>query len=297
MTDGSVCAVLVTFHPDVDLVRRAVAAVRPQVDALVVVDNASTKLADALTGADAVLLTQQSNGGLAAAQNIGIEWARDHRHSHVLIMDQDSLAGPEMVQALLTGWRALAAKTKVGAVGPRYRDPRDEQDAPFVQVGFPRNHKLWCDETHAHVPCDFLISSGVLIPIAVLDDVGGMDEGLFIDNVDVEWSFRARSQGYELFGVCSARMQHQLGADRQPLLGGRQQVVHGPQRLYFIMRNRVALYRRRHTPRAWIAQDLPRVAMKFLIFSLLVGPRRPNAHHMFRGLVDGVRGRSGRCPL
>jgi rhamnosyltransferase len=82
------------------------------------------------------------------------------------------------------------------------------------------------------------------------------------------------------------------------VLGGLHQVVtHGPVRLYFIMRNRVTLYRRRHTPRVWIAQDLPRVVAKFLIFSVLVGPRGDNVRFMLRGLMDGIRGRTGPCPL
>jgi rhamnosyltransferase len=47
----------------------------------------------------------------------------------------------------------------------------------------------------------------------------------------------------------------------------------------------------------WIAQDLPRVLAKFLIFAVLVAPRRRNVRYMLRGLVDGLRGRSGPCPL
>jgi rhamnosyltransferase len=182
-------------------------------------------------------------------------------------------------------------------VGPRFRDPREQRDAPFVRVAFPMSHKLWCEAGTADIECDFLISSGVLIPIAVLDDVGGMDDGLFIDNVDLDWSFRARSRGYALFGVCGTTMEHRLGDERRPIPGGHQQVVHGPVRLYFIMRNRIALYGRPHTPKVWIAQDLPRVAAKFFIFSALVGPRRDNLRFMVRGLVDGIRGRTGGCPV
>jgi rhamnosyltransferase len=63
------------------------------------------------------------------------------------------------------------------------------------------------------------------------------------------------------------------------------------------MRNRLTLYRLPHTPRVWIAQDLPRVLAKFLIFAVLVAPRRRNVRYMLRGLVDGLRGRSGPCPL
>jgi rhamnosyltransferase len=51
-----------------------------------------------------------------------------------------------------------------------------------------------------------------------------------------------------------------------------------------------------HTPRAWIAQDLPRVAVKLLLFGVLIGPRRRNLRCMLRGLVDGMRGRQGEAP-
>jgi rhamnosyltransferase len=296
---ASVCAVLVTYHPDPAALGTAIAAVRPQVAALVVVDNASPQLApaDALDGDDVVLLAQPRNIGLAAAQNVGIGWARSHGHSHVLILDQDSVPADGMVASLLEAARELSASARVGAVGPRFHDPREDTDAPFVRVAFPLSHKLRCTPQTRYLQCDFLISSGALIPLAVLDDVGDMDAGLFIDNVDLEWSFRARARGYALFGVCAARMEHRLGDDRRALPGGRHQVVHGPVRLYFIMRNRIALYRRRHTPRVWIAQDLPRVLAKFVVFSLLVGPRGPNVRYMLRGLADGLRGRSGPCPI
>jgi rhamnosyltransferase len=160
------------------------------------------------------------------------------------------------------------------------------------------SRKMWCAPGQPAIESDFLISSGALIPLAVLDEVGGMDESLFIDNVDMEWSFRARGMGLRLYGVCAARMEHRLGDDRQPVLGGVHSVVrHGPNRLYFIMRNRLQLYRLPYTPRVWIAQDLPRVLAKFLIFSVLVGPRPRNVRYMVRGLLDGVRGRGGDCPI
>lgn len=292
----SVCAVVVTHRPDPATLARSLAAVRPQVADLVVVDNASPQRPDA--AADVVVLAQERNVGLAAAQNIGIDHARAHGHTHVLLLDQDSVAAPDMVAQLLKAAADAGQRARVGAVGPRFRDPREQRDAPFVRVAFPMSRKLWCDKGCPEIECDFLISSGALIALDVLDAVGGMDDGIFIDNVDMEWSFRARSLGYRLFGVCAATMEHHLGDDRTPVLGGRAHVVrHGPARLYFIMRNRVALYRRPYTPRVWIAQDLPRVLAKFLIFTVLTGPRIRNARFMIRGLADGIRGRTGPCPL
>jgi rhamnosyltransferase len=290
----SVCAIAVTYHPEPAALRALAAQVRPQVDALLVIDNASGDGAPA--GIDATVLTQSVNVGLAAAQNIGIAWAREHGHTHVLLLDQDSTPGDGMVDALLGALTALASVGhRVGAVGPRFHDPREARDAPFVRVAFPISEKIWCGE-EPYVRCDFLIASGALIPLAVLDDVGELDAGLFIDSVDLEWSFRARARGYELFGVCAATMVHRLGDDRRPVLFGLRQVVtHGPVRLYYIMRNRVLLYRLRPTPRAWIAQDIVRIPFKFFLFAVLIGPRRRNVRFMVRGLADGVRGRRGPC--
>lgn len=292
---SSVCAVLVAYRADPAVLLDALNAVRPQVGTVLVVNN-GPDVPELPPGC--VLLQQDGNVGLAAGQNAGIAWARAHGFAHVLILDQDSVCGPEMVSTLLAALAELGATERVGAVGPVFRDPREDRAAPFVRVAFPMSHKVWCDGSSPYVQCDFLISSGALVPLAVLDDVGGLDDGLFIDNVDMEWSFRVRSRGYTLFGVCAATMTHHLGDDRHPVLAGRAQVVrHGPVRLYFIMRNRVALYRLPHTPRVWIAQDVPRVFAKFFIFSVLVGPRPRNVRFMLRGLLDGLRGRRGPCPL
>jgi rhamnosyltransferase len=301
MVDGvtEVCAVVVTYRPDRAAVSALLQAIAPQVGATVVVSNGDSTDAssDSFRGA-AEVLRQQKNIGLAAAQNVGIAWAREHGFRFVLLLDQDSMPGEGMVAALLGGLSRPGEKPGVAAVGSRFQDLRDGRDAPFVRIGFPLNQKLWCEQEGQSVDCDFLISSGTLIPLAVLDDVGLMDAGLFIDNIDLEWSFRARAKGYVLHGICTATMHHRLGDSRRPLpLGLGQVVVHGPARLYYMMRNRLRLYHLPHTPNAWIAQDVPRVLVKLFLFGVLIGPRLRNLRFMLRGLWDGLRGGEGECPL
>ncbi len=294
MTDHSattVCAVIVSYHPEPGTLSTLVDTVAAQVGAVALVDNASrgdwqARLGEVISVRGGVVLCQPCNVGLAGAQNIGIDWARSHGYRHVLLLDQDSTPDDGMVAALLAALQALSADTRVAAVGPRFHDTREDLHAPFVRLGFPLNRKLWCESAGQTIACDFLISSGALMPIAVLDQVGPMDEGLFIDNVDLEWGFRARALGYTLHGVCSATMHHSLGDGRRALpFGLGQIVVHGPSRLYYMMRNRIRLYRLPHTPRVWIAQDLPRVLVKLLLFGVLIGPRRRNLRCMLRGLA------------
>ncbi|WP_254425008.1 glycosyltransferase family 2 protein [Rhodanobacter sp. B04] len=299
MTD--VCAVIVSYQPEPAAISSLVDKVAIQVGAVALVDNASAggwqqALAESLSHRGGALLEQPYNLGLAAAQNIGIAWARSHGYRHVLLLDQDSEPDAGMVASLRQALQALAPN-RIAAVGPRFHDLREHRDAPFVRIGFPLNRKLWCASDTQHIACDFLISSGALIPLEVIDRVGPMDEGLFIDNVDLEWSFRARAQGYALYGACAATMHHRLGDARRALpFGIGQVVVHGPLRLYYMMRNRLLLYRMPHTPRAWVAQDVPRVLAKLLLFGVLIGPRLRNLRCMLRGLRDGWRGQRGACP-
>lgn len=296
---GEVCAVVVTYRPNSSTLNTLLASVAGQVGGVVVVDNSSdavARVAVDVAGHGATFLRQDRNDGLAHAQNVGLKWAREHGYKYALLLDQDSTLGKNMVAALFNALETLPGR--VAAVGPRFQDLREDHDASFVRVGFPLNQKLGCDRPGQVIECDFLISSGTLIPLSVIDEIGWMDAGLFIDNVDLEWSFRARAMGYSLHGVCDATMHHCLGDARRSLpLGLGQVVVHGPVRLYYMMRNRVKLYRLPHTPRVWVAQDLPRVLIKFFIFSVLVGPRGRNIHFMLRGIWDGIRGRSGQCPL
>ena len=305
MTDPSaktVCAVIVSYHPEPAALQRLVDGLMPQVGAVVLVDNASEggwqqSLGDKMSAAGGALLAQSSNVGLAAAQNIGIDWARSNGYRYVLMLDQDSEPSAGIVASLLPALQTLSTTQKVAAVGPRFHDVREDRDAPFVRIRFPLNRKLWCESESQLIACDFLISSGALIPMGVLDEVGPMDAGLFIDNVDLEWGFRARAHGYALYGVCAATMNHRLGDARRALpFGLGQVVVHGPVRLYYMMRNRLRLYAMPHTPRVWVAQDMPRVLAKLFLFSVLIGPRARHLRCMLRGLWDGLRGRQGACP-
>ncbi|MFK2904138.1 glycosyltransferase family 2 protein [Dyella ginsengisoli] len=301
MTDdrhAAVCAVVVTHYPDSTVLQGLLASVSAQVGCVVVVDNSAEDMELPPGHADVTLIRQGRNGGLAQAQNVGLDWARQHAFDYVLLLDQDSTPDDGMVCALLDALRRLGDSARVAAVGPRFHDVLEARDAPFVKVGFPLNHKRWCDHPGQLLECDFLISSGALIPLTVIDDIGSMDESLFIDNVDLEWSFRARARGYKLYGVCAAAMQHQLGDSRRQLpFGLGQVIVHGPVRLYYIMRNRFRLYRLPHTPWIWVAQDMPRLAVKLFLFAAMIGPRARNIRFMLRGLWDGFRSKSGPCPL
>lgn len=300
-----VAAVVVAYRPDAATLSALLAALDGQAQAVAVVDNGSSPevgawLREREAAGTIGLISPGRNLGVAAAQNLGIAWAGRQGATHVLLMDQDSLPQDGMVAALVGAWSGLvAAGREVAAVGPAHRDARTGLPAPFVRIGWLWNRHVRCtgESAAATVPADFLIASGTLIPLPVLQRVGGMMEAFFIDNVDLEWCFRATARGYGLYGVCGASMLHVLGDRvRRVWLGGwRQVAVHGPERLYYMTRNRLLLYRLPHAPWRWICQDMVRLCAKFLGFGLVVPPRLENARMMLRGARDALAGRLGPC--
>ena len=206
--NGSVWAVVVTYQPDLETLAVLLRAMVQQVDGIVVVDDGSGAsalawLAAYHTEVPFIVIPLLDNKGIALAQNVGINRAKVEGASYVILSDQDSEPAPDMVEKLkLVAEKQLAANVPLGAVAPIYKDAEDGLLSGFVQVGFFGFKRVGCEESNRVVEADFLIASGSLIPMATIDVVGGMDDELFIDHVDTEWCFRAKSQGYRLFGAC-----------------------------------------------------------------------------------------------
>jgi len=296
----STAAIVVTFHPQADLLDRLLDACLNQVNILVLVDNGSDEVELAVLrnlslSRQFTLIELGENLGIAAAQNRGITFARSQGYSHLLFFDQDSVPAPDLVQKLHTALAGLSANNQpVAAVGPRLVDRRTLRSTPFVRFNwFGVTRKHCTDDSEDMQQTDFLVSSGMLIPITAFDHVGQMEEGLFIDNVDMEWCFRARSMGFLLYGICSAVMQHSVG-DQVFRIGPGVLHRHSPVRQYYIMRNRLLLYRRSYTPKGWIVQDSLRALFKLLAFSIVFAPRLKNLQMIYCGIRDAFSGITGR---
>ena len=294
---SEVCAVFVCFYPDFELFRSALLALSGQVGKIVVVNNgADAQIEQWLNGNDVVHLNYQKNLGVATAHNKGIEWAASHDFKYVMLMDQDSVASPNMVATMAASARQLELDgIKYAAIGPKIVSMKTGDPHPIIRLGLISNTRPYDDAMNKAMDVDILISSGTLIPLEVINEIGNMNEGLFIDNVDIEWCFRAKYKGYKLYIEPNAVLRHNLGDSTKKilLLGNMPMVLHKPIRLYYMMRNRIRLYSLVHTPTIWIVHDFFRVIAKFLIFSLLISPRKANAAMMLRGIADGVRGVKG----
>ena len=288
------CAVVITYNPDITALLKLVSQLNKETDFLVI-DNGSDEIGG-LTASIMVyrrcidLIRLGENEGLAKALNRGINLARSKNYEYVFLFDQDSslcdLFITRMVDAHIEASRF--SKKGIAAIGPRIINPQTMRQTPFKLF----SKLLWrSDRSFArqgkHFIADFLITSGSLLTLKYISDVGGMKESYFIDNVDLEWCFRAKSLGFDLVGTDAAVLYHAIGErSSNPLVKAGLFAQHNPSRTYYSSRNRIHLYGVAYSPLGWKLRDMIRFALKASWLLVTSGQRRQYLQNICSGIRD-----------
>jgi len=214
-------AVIVNFE-GTPMTVAALASLRAQDRAdrirIVVVDNASSdadfRALQAGVGGDAELVRFDSNRGYAAACNAASSMAAQANIPYVLWLNNDLLLAPGLAEAMAARLDATPGTAAVGAVTVDY-----ETGATVIGAGMDLS--FWRGEVRHRHPSvavaqlpeapykvDVIAATCMLVRIAALRDIGGMDESYFMYGEDVDWCIRARHKGYALEIVPAARARH-----------------------------------------------------------------------------------------
>jgi rhamnosyltransferase len=290
----TVCAIIVTWQPQLLPLKHLLNALLLQHCPLIVIDNGSVNRVE-LTDLLEQLATEHpqqpapqlvswlENKGLATALNEGLRLASEHRYEMALLFDQDSAIGEDFVQAMLTQWLGLQSLPNSpryhlppAAIGPRLQDPESGHRSDCPVADFPGLYET-----------DFLISSGTLLSVQALSVIGMMKDEYFIDNIDLEWCFRARARGYALYGTDRAVLFHRIGErSNNPLVSSGLMVQHSPLRSYFSTRNRLHLRRQSYAPLDWKIRDTLRFALKSFWLTHFTARRAEYRQQIQRGIDD-----------
>ena len=294
-----IAAVVVTYHPRLETLDRLLKSVVDQVGMVFVVDNTPVpdrELFDLLSQFEplAKYISMKGNRGIASAHNAGIQASIDAGCSHVLLLDQDSVLPPGMVNRMVAGEdRLLRDGQQVAAVGPQFWDEKTGKIYPAVQFGHFHIRKIYLDRrSTVPVEADYLIASGSMIRASVFREVGLMREDLFIDWVDVEWGLRARSMGYRSYHIPDALMAHNVG-DAVVSILGRDIHVHSDLRNYYMLRNALYLFRMKTMGWRWKITFAPRIPCYFVLYPILSANKCQNIKMVWRALFDGISGHLG----
>jgi len=287
------CAVVVTYNPDITALLKLVSQLNKETDFLVI-DNGSVaidELASSIMGYRRCieLVRLNENKGLAKALNRGINWARSRNYEYVFLFDQDSILCDlfiaRMVDAHIEASRF--SENGIAAIGPRIINPQTMRQSPFKLFSkiFWRSDRSFAGQGEYFI-ADFLITSGSLLTLKYIDEVGNMKESYFIDNIDLEWCFRAKSLGFDLVGTDAAVLYHAIGErSSNPLVKAGLLAQHNPSRTYYSSRNRIHLYGAAYSPLGWKLRDMIRFTLKASWLLITSGQRR----QYFQTIRSGIR--------
>jgi rhamnosyltransferase len=291
----------VSFNPDIERLRSQLESL-PEAIGLVVVDNASQEpLVKALRALllarrNTTLIENTRNVGLGAALNQGARhaMAQSPAADQLLLLDQDSVPEPGAVERLLGAYLELHAAAKdLGCVGPSLLDNTTGLQHGFHRIEGWRWTRVYpsAADSHAPIPCSNMNGSGTLVGAALFRELGGLDDSLFIDHIDTDWSFRVLQSKHTLLGIPDAVFEHCMGERGLRFWLGRWRVwpQRSPRRHYFLFRNAIWLMKRDYVPFVWKAWCVAKLILTLMVHSVVDPLRRQQVACMLEGIRAGLK--------
>ena len=230
--------------------------------------------------------------GLSLALNVGILEAKKQGFSAVALFDQDTELPSNYSQQMLYYINRYHDDNPVALYSPIVHNHVIDETASHINFKPFRLVRSSVDESDYAQP-HYVITSGSIIPMSVLDDVGLMLEELFIDFVDIEWCLRARQKGYEIVAINKVMIDHHLGDYAVHFMSHRY-AIHSPMRMYYYFRNAIFLYRLRGIDWNWRIVDSARNLFRFLFYMLFVKNRWTYFKYIVKGYYHGLIKKMGK---
>jgi rhamnosyltransferase len=220
------CVIL--YNPQDETVRNIETYIR-QLDYLYLVNNGGAEKVIAKIQArypKIEVLDYLENQGIAHPLNVVLDKTAT-QYNYLLTMDQDSSFSSGVIENYFSRIR--------------------ENDGEAKNVAsYAVNYAQLNPQKLKHKIITYYITSGSVLAIKNAIHLGGFDENLFIDQVDSEFAYRARINGYQIKTYFDLPLNHHLGNPTHYTVGGFHFDVlnHSPLRKYYIVRNQIYVMRK-----------------------------------------------------
>lgn len=199
-----------------------------------VIDNASRDHSAEMVKqefAEVELMQNAANAGFAAANNQGLRRARGE---YLLLLNSDTEVRPGALEHCLEFFRAHPEAGVVGckllnadgSIQPSCESflslPLLFYESFFLEKIFPHNRVFgrramtYFDYDRA-LPVDYVKGAFLMIRRRAFEDVGLLDEGFFFYAEEMDWCYRAREKGWEVYFTPEAEVLHHGGQSGDPL--------------------------------------------------------------------------------
>lgn len=273
-----ILAGIVTYNPDIDRLQECLDAAIKQVDKIYIFDNASGNcgfIEQLIKGyvEKVVLYKNHINEGIAAALSNIMEYASDNGYDWVLTLDQDSVLQPGIIDVYR---KAIYRFEHAGMFSCLIKDRN-----------FTDNNNAVQEKNISLVP--YCITSGALTSVAAYEQTPGYDKSFFIDGVDFDLCYSLREQGYKIYRVNRLGLLHEVGHGENRRFLWKSIVVYNesPERVYYIARNRIKLYRK-HKEYSLYTLITKEIGLLFRI-CFYEKEKWKKVKMFWKGIGDGVR--------
>ena len=285
----NIYAVIITFNPVIANVTNLVKTLLSQNVKVVIVDNNSKNRSEFDSFISTHIIFLEDNLGIAKAQNVGIDYAKNDNAEYIVFFDQDSTICDNFISDLMFDYRELENNgVKVGSIGPRFMDERFSFFYPSINYNNGKRERVDTENIIEPTKSTLLISSGSLVSISTLLSVGLMRENYFIDYVDTEWCFRAESKGYSNYISSRAVMKHAVGDN---MIENRffKTPIHSPFRRYYITRNAFYMLKEPHIPKGVAFRQIIVNFVQQMIIIFHEKSKKSYVISFFSGIRDGLK--------
>lgn len=272
---------------------------------VVVVDNASggddVASFRAAFGDSITLIENAENLGYAGGNNVGLSHAFARGAAFAVVLNNDTEVRPNFIEPLVA---AAERDPQVGIAGPKtYFRGRG------TELYFAGGYVNWWSGTYGHVglgeqdgpafsregDTEYVAGSCMLLTLRLFQTIGGIPEQYFLLFEDIEYNLAAQRAGFRTVYVPDSVILHEYSGT---INQGLQKISYT--RIYYSNRNRILFFRRNASRQYWPTEAL--------FFTFFEGPKRlaywmycnrnwTTVRVFFRGLKDGLRGRTGRVSL
>lgn len=215
------------------------------------------------------LLSTGKNEGIGYAINRAIELSIELGCTHIMTMDQDSI------------WNDLDTyKTAIES----YNDPDVYIYAPTI-ASATSDKKYTCNKENLYA-----ITSGSVIDLSKICNIGLLNEKFVIDEVDNEYCIRTVSKGYKIHVFDEVYLYQNFGYSGKGYLSSRTS-NYSPFRTYHQVRNRIWMTRlywrvlnwRYHATTLWI------VVLRRSFYIIIIEKNKVRKlSAILKGLIDGL---------
>ena len=257
----NIAGVVILYHPDINQLSENINTYVSGLKQLYIYDNSETQT----PGIEAALNQLHpsikyhffsANQGIGQRLNQAVEAAVQSQYDYLLTMDQDSSFKPGDFE-LYKSFIQKEDYTNVAQFGVNCQ--------PHITMMNEQPQEALT-----------LITSGSILNLSLVKRVGDFNEGLFIDFVDAEFSYRVVQNGFINLMFSTILLNHSLGK----LVPGRSlatfkkslRIIHSPIRAYYITRNGLYLLFKQKGLSSVMKKDIIR-CMRILKNDLIYHPQ------------------------